>query len=289
MELHLIDRSSLTNNSFTISKNNSPNFLKIWHYHPELELVAILKSKGTRFIGDNIEKFEEGEVVLIGKNLPHMWMNSDTYFQPDSTLSAEAIAIHFRNDFLGKELFQSPEMKHINALFERANRGIIFLKVGNDLLGKIENIHSLKGFERTIAFMETLNVLAKHRNYKLLSSQGFANSFKHTSANNLDKVYEYVFNNFTTSIQLDEVAEIASMNSSAFSRFFKRVNQKTFSRYLNEIRIGYACKLLIENEQNITAIAYNSGYNNISNFNRQFQIIMQQSPTEYLLKYSKRV
>ena len=287
MKLHLLDRSSLKNSSFTAKQNRYPYFLKIWHYHPELELVFISKSTGTRFIGDSIEKFEEGDVILIGKNLPHMWLNDDDYFNEASHLMAEAIAVHFKIDFLGPAFFEIPEMKHISALLTRANQGIQFINVKHHILLEIKDILILDGFEKTIKLIRILDALAKHNNYKLLSSEGFINSFNRTENKRLDKIYEYIFKNFKEPISLKDVADIANMNPSAFSRFFTRINRKTFSRYLNEIRIGFACKLLMEHRYTIATICYESGFNNISNFNRQFKEITKMSPTEYIQHYIK--
>ena len=113
MKLHLLDRSSISNSSFTTKVNEYTYFLKIWHYHPELELVVILKSEGTCFVGDSIEKFEVGDVVLIGKNLPHMWLNDENYFDQDKDEAAKAIAIHFKQNYLGAAFFETPEMIHL--------------------------------------------------------------------------------------------------------------------------------------------------------------------------------
>jgi len=287
MKLHLLDRSSSKNSSFNAKCNRYPFFLKTWHYHPELELVVVLKSSGTRFIGDSIQKFEEGEVVLIGENLPHMWSNDKKYFEKSSNLIAEAIAIHFKNNFLGSDFFENPEMRHILDLFERAKFGIKFLAVKKEIIDDIGDIVELDGFEKTMKFIRVLNALAKHSHFELLSSEGFANSFTGSDNKNLYTVYEYIFKNFNQPIYLKDVASIANLNPSSFSRFFKRVNRKTYSRYLNEIRIGFACKLLMENKYNITTICYESGFNNISNFNRQFKSIKKMSPSEYLQQYSK--
>lgn len=285
MKLHLLDRSSSKDCSFTIKKNHYPYFLKIWHYHPELELVALLKSSGTRFIGDSIEKFEKGEVILIGEGLPHMWLNDDEYFNESSGLIAEAIAIHFKKEFLGVGFFEISEMKQISELLDKARQGIKFLNIKDETFTHIKSILALNGFEKTIAFLTLLYNLSRHSEYELLASEGFVNTFNKKEHKNLNKIYTYIFENFNQTITLQEVADIACMNASAFSRFFKRVNRKTFSRYLNEIRIGYACKLLIENKYNIITICYESGFNNISNFNRQFRAITNMSPTEYLNNY----
>ena len=285
MKLHLLNRTSKENSSFTITHNKYPHFLKIWHYHPELELVVLLKSTGTRFIGDGIAKFEEDEVVLIGKNLPHMWLNDDVYFDETSRLQAEAIAVHFDIDFLGKKLFETPEMKTIYNLFDRARRGIHFLEVDSQLLKRIRRMIGLSGFKRTLELLNILHLLGKHDKFKFLSGPAFVDSFNKASNKDLDKIYAYVFKNFKNPIHSKDVAKIIFMNPSSFSRFFKRIHRKTFTRYLNEIRIGYACKLLIEDEDNVTAICYESGFSNISNFNRQFKSITKMTPTMYIHRH----
>ncbi|ALJ04739.1 transcriptional regulator [Pseudalgibacter alginicilyticus] len=289
MKLHLLDRSSINNSSFTTKSEEYPYFLKIWHYHPELELVVILKSEGTCFIGDSIEKFGNDDIILIGKDLPHMWQNNEDYFKQDVKDGAKAIAIHFKQDYLGKAFFETPEMIHLMELFDRARLGIKFLNIDKNLITDIKHMLDLKGFDKTMAFLNILNKLAKHKNFKQLASQGFINSFKTTKSDTQDKVQAYIFKNFNKDINLEEAAKIAHMNTSAFSRFFKRVNRKTFSRYVTEIRIGYACKLLMENKFNIAAICYESGFNNISNFNRQFKLVMHCTPSEYVKNYKNEL
>jgi AraC-like DNA-binding protein len=282
LKLHLLDRSSINNSSFTTKASEYPYFLKIWHYHPELELVVILKSEGTCFVGDSIEKFEVGDIILLGSNLPHMWLNDEGYFNRDSNNGAKAIVVHFKMDYLGKTFFETPEMNHLLKLFERAKYGLKFLKTDKSFTRDIQNMLKLKGFEKTMAFLHILNKLANHKHTLSLASAGFLNSFKTTKNETQDKVQAYIFKNFNKTITLEDIAQVANMNPSAFSRFFKRMNHKTFSRYVTEIRIGYACKLLLENKFNISRICYESGFNNISNFNRQFKLIMKCSPSSYI-------
>ncbi|WP_298474144.1 AraC family transcriptional regulator [uncultured Maribacter sp.] len=287
MKLHLISRDNLENNSFMITKHSDPSFLKVWHYHPELELVLTLKSTGTRFVGDSIKKFDEGDLVLIGKNLPHMWVNDDRYFEPNSKLIAEDIVIHFKEDFLGKDFFETKEMKPILQLLTKAKYGLKFISIPLEIPKKITQISNRNGFDRTIELLTILNKLAQHKNYEILSSEGYIKTFNKTKNVTLDNTYEYIFENFNKPISLEDVANVANMNSSAFSRYFKRVNRKTFSRYLNEVRIGYACNQLIEQKGNIASICYDSGFNNISNFNRQFKKITLKSPSEYLRHHTQ--
>lgn len=280
----MIDRSH-TSASIFVRKNSYANFLKIWHYHPELELVTVLKSKGTRFIGDSIKKFQPKDVVLIGKNLPHMWLNDPKYFQGDDTLKAEAISIHFKEDFLGTTFLQLPEMKPIAQLFKHAEQGIQFRNVPKSLRQAISNLTTETDFNKTHQFIGILHQLALHGDYKLLASPGYVASLKLEEPKLSNTVIAFIFKNFNKDIDLNTVATMVHMNSSAFSRSFKRVHRKTFSKYVNEIRIGYACQLLMENELNVATIAYESGFNNLSNFNRQFKIIKNMSPSDYLKKH----
>lgn len=282
MKLHVLNRSSTGNSSFTAKINKRRFFLKVWHSHPELELTTILKSNGAFFIGDSIEKFTVGDMVLIGKNLPHMLLNDEDYFKKNSKLYAEALAVHFKEDFLGTSFFRTPEMSHLFELFERARFGIKFLNIDKNIIEDVQSLLHLKGFEKSIKFLKILNELAKHKSYKLLASQGYINSFQNIEYKSLDSVHAYIFKNFQSVITLEEVSKIANMSTAAFSRFFKRINGKTFSRYITEIRIGYACKLLLEDKYNIATICYESGFQNISNFNRQFKLLMDCTPTSYL-------
>jgi len=285
MKLYLLDRSNSTS-AISIIKNSHANFLKIWHYHPELELVTILKSKGTCFIGDSIQKFQPKDVVLIGKNLPHMWLNDPEYFQENSSLKAEAISVHFKEDFLGNTFLQLPEMEPIVALFKKAEQGIQFRNVPKNLRQLIISLNKESDFNKTYLFISVLHQLALHKDIKLLASSGYVATQKLEEPKLSNQVIAYIFKNFNKDINLNTVADIVNMNPSAFSRSFKRVHRKTFSKYINEIRVGYACKLLIENELNVAAIAYESGFNNLSNFNRQFKEIKKMSPSAYVKKHN---
>ena len=209
-------------------------------------------------------------------------LNDEIYFEEGSDLMAEAIGVHFTQDFLGEGFLRASEMQSISKLFDRAQQGIQFIGLGSGLLDELENLLSLGSFEKTLQFIEVLHRLSKHENYRLLSSSGFIHSFKQTENENLHKIYAYIFKNFNTPIHSKDVAEVAHMNASAFSRFFKRIHRKTFTRYLNEIRIGYACKLLMEQRNTISSVCYESGFNNISNFNRQFKSIVGMSPSQYI-------
>ena len=268
---------------FSIKRHSNSNFLKVRHYHPELEIVVIIKSSGTRFIGDSIEKFQPGEVVLTGKNLPHMWLNDKEYFEVNSALKVEAYCIHFLEDFIGKQFLELPISSHIHNLINLANRGIHFNNIAPSIIDSVEQLYSEQNeFKKLLLLIELLDNLANHTDKVLLSSEGYVNANKKKGS---DIIQDYIFQNFRKPIALDNIAAVANMNPTAFSRYFKRIHHKTFSQYLIEIRIGYACKLLIENKLPINQICYDSGFNNLSNFNKQFKKVKKMNPSAYLKKH----
>lgn len=289
MKPHYISRKGLNNKSFTVTHHVMKSLIKLWHYHPEVELVYTVKSNGTLFTGDSFNNFSAGDIMLIGKNLPHMWINDDAYFKENSNLIAEDYVVHFQEDFLGDVFFKTNEMKSISILLKRAQQGIKFIDIQNSIGRQIERLNTLSDFERTMSLIRILHTLSTHDKYESLSSPSFGSINKQVNNDELKHVYEYIFDNFSKKLTLDEVAQRANMNTSAFSRLFKRINKKSFSVYLTELRIGYACKLLLEDDMNITTICFESGFNNVSNFNRHFKAKKNYSPTEYRKAFRSKV
>ncbi|MFD2828273.1 AraC family transcriptional regulator [Leeuwenhoekiella polynyae] len=287
MKLIKLDRQSHDDCSFTISHTLDRHFLKIWHYHPELELVLILESTGTRFIGDSISKFNPGELVLLGPNLPHMWLNDPVYFKEENKeLQAEAIAIHFKQNFLGTDFFSRPEMRIPARLLQAAQRGLVFENIPKEILHQLKNLKNLEPFERSLSLLQLLKELVTLE-HNALTSAGYMSEAYNTGVGNFDKVYEYLYKNFRETISLDDVAALIPMNPSAFSRLFSKFHKKSLMRYLNEIRIGFACRLLMEPHERVSEIGFASGYNSLSNFNRQFKKVTGKTPKEYAEIHSK--
>ncbi len=267
-----------------------PHFLSLWHYHPELELVYIVRGTGNYFVGDAIESFAPGTLVLLGSDLPHKWINDQEYFQPEAGLEAESMAIHFFSSFLHADLHHIPEFRSLGQLFERAKVGIHFQEsVSFAVAEQIAQLGQMDGFRRLIAFLEILKELTETEDYRYLSSAGYLKMFRQTN-DRQGRIHEFIMNNFQRDITLEQVAAVAHMNKAAFCRYFKRTTKKSFSRYLNEIRIGYACKMLQEKEgMPISEVAFESGYNNVSNFNRQFKLVTGFSPSAYLRQHLQQL
>lgn len=278
--------SSSQVSSLNVRKDVMSYFPKVWHYHTELEIVHILKSKGTRFIGDSIEEFSEGDLVLVGSNLPHSWQNDKIYLN-NNDLNVEAIIVHFNEDFLCKGFFNVPEVSHLKDLINLSRQGINLIGTSRQLVSdKIKKLLHLKGFDQLMEFLNILHLIAESKEFKVLAKLGFVESYNKINNRKMDKVYEFIINNISNDISLNDVADVANMNATAFCRFFKQRNKKTYKQFLNETRIGYACKLLIDDELSITQIAYECGYKTLSNFNKQFRNLIHDTPKNYQKKHT---
>jgi AraC-like DNA-binding protein/quercetin dioxygenase-like cupin family protein len=272
--------------SFSVNKFNYINkFPGIWHYHPEYELTLILNSRGTRFVGDNIDRYKEGDLVFIGKNLAHTW-KTDSPSDKLSLGTAEALVIHFQEDFLGKYFFSIPELSSIKSLLNTSQQGIkITGQTQSNISQQMKSFYKLDGTHRILNLLSILNTMAESSNLSILSSEGYCNYIHDGDSVRLNKVHEYIVNNFRKFIRLSDVAEVANMCPTAFSRYFTQRMRKPFSQFVNEIKIGYACKLLMGNRFSISQICYECGFQNVSNFNKQFKNITGITPKQYQLKY----
>lgn len=273
--------------SIDIRHEIAPYFKNPWHFHPELELTLILESSGTHFIGNSISAFYKNELTLTGPNLPHFWRCDPIYYQKGN-LKAEAIIVRFSECFLGSGFFLLPEMHHVNNLFKTSRRGLkIFGNTKERTARIMRDMMQMDGAERIIALLQILNLLASSSEYKTLSSIGFAQTYETSDIERINNVYTYLMENFTHPIELKDVASVANMNRTAFCRYFKRKTGKTFTRFLHEIRIGHACKILIEGKLNVSQACYESGFQNQSYFIKQFKRIAQQTPLQYQNQHNK--
>jgi len=267
--------------SFSVKHDLLPHFLKTWHHHQEFELVFIKSSTGTRFVGDDMAVFNPGELVLLGDSLPHMWQNDPIYFE-GLDLKAEAYIIHFERDFLAGAIKEVVEFGSLEFLLERAKRGILFdSSTANNVAPMMEEIIGMpSGMSRMIKLLEVLRVLSESNGGQYLASLGYSNSATERDMK-LRKVNDYIMNHFQGKVSLQEVADHVCMNKAAFCRFFKKTTSKKFSKYLNEMRVGYACKLLQQGTKPISQICFESGFNSLSSFNQQFKEVTGSTPRAY--------
>lgn len=268
------------NKSFIVFKETKP-FSK-WHHHPEFELVLITKGKGRRMVGDHIDRFKESDLVLLGKYTPHEWMCDPEYFGPDNQFFGEGIVIQFLSDFLGEKFFEVPENIQLNKILFESARGIEILGDNKEnIIDVMKYMIDYEGTDRLYALFSIFKIISSLENFNILASNAFISQFEPDGNSAMQKVIQYIIQNFQHQIYLNDLLEIANMSYSSFYVLFKNTYRMTFKEYLLNIRVGYACKLLTESLQNISETAYMCGFENISNFNRQFKSIKGITPSQF--------
>lgn len=279
----LFEKVLLSKASFLIKEEHFNRFDIQWHLHPEFELVFIIQGEGKLNAGDHISDIAGQELLLLGPNLPHSWFGS---IATGSPAKSKQIVIQFPYDFLGKDFLNQHAFSRISELLRRSSRGISFSDPEKAMVtGKIRKMLMMPDFERTMELLNVLNILAQSKNYRILSSIGYSSQLNEHESSRLNNIYKFILENFRNDIDLGKVALFASMTPQAFSKYFKERTRKNFITFLNEVKIGYACRLITEKKLNISQICYECGYTNLSNFNRQFRRIMNMTPTLFAAQF----
>lgn len=268
--------------SFIVFQEKGQFFPCPWHFHLDYELVLVNKSTGIRMVGDHIGYFGEGDLVFIGASLPHLWINDNEYINGLVDISAEAIVIHFKDNFLGENFFNLPEMKSMKNFLNLSQHGMVIKsKTRERITALMINMLHMNGTQRLSALFTIFDLLSSTAEFELLVSPGYLNDNNLESSDRFKKVNDYIMRNFDREMSLKEVAAVSNMATSTFCNFFKEHYRCTFVEYLNIVRVGNACKSLSEQDVNVVEIAYKCGFNNLANFNRQFKKIKKMTPSEY--------
>lgn len=247
-----------------------------WHFHPEIELVYVDQGSGKRHIGNHLSYYNEGDLILIGSNVPHFG------FTDRLTGNSEEVVIQFKEDFLGPEFFEKPEMNQIKKLFKRGKQGIVFYGETKEVIGKqMSALTEMNPLNRLTGLLNILEQLSLSDEYKLLNIDSVIIEAKPQDNNRLELLHDFVNREYTRHIPLAEAANMVSMTEQAFSRFFKKKTGKTFTQFVNEHRLVHASRLLAEEPMGITDICYDSGFNNFSHFNKLFKKFSGKSPSQY--------
>lgn len=265
--------TSFTYNKYDVDSTKNHT---IWHFHPEIELVYVNGGTGKRQIGSHISYFRDGDLILIGSNLPHCG-----FMAKDSGSKGQTV-IHMKMDFLGNDFFDIPEMAKIQKLLDISKNGVAFNGKTKKKLGeKMEIMEYQTDFQRLLSILNVLNELATSEDITVLNAEGFTMQSEVKDNDRINVVFNHVKNNFKEDISLDEMADLVSMTVPSFSRYFKKTTNKTFTQFVNEYRLVHASKLLAEQSLSITEVCYESGFNNFSHFNKSFKAFTGQNPSEY--------
>lgn len=270
------------NHSFHINHLKVDHFPSLRHFHPEVEILLVLSGKGTRYVGDSIEPFRPGDLVMIGPNVSHEWCSDR-----NEAGQAEAIYILFNTAIMGSEFWNLPESKIILRIIGQSERGIKLTgRTRDEVAGLMGKIDVSTGFARITLLLTILELIAFTGEYQYLASPVIQNTVNDTDAERINKVCRYVLDNYQQEIRLETAASIANLSRPAFCRYFRKRSNKTFIRFLNEIRVGQACRMLMDEKHSIAEICFISGYNNISYFIRQFRTITGLTPLAYRHRFS---
>ena len=267
--------------SFAAKRRRDRGFEFAWHFHPEVELTWIVRSRGRRFVGDSIEDYRDGDLVLLGPNLPHTWHSEGDkrvrLFYPRH----EAVVVQFAPDFLGGDFLAAPELLVVRRLLDRAARGLAFgARTLKAVAGPLHALPELDGLPRLRALLEVLGRLAAARDVRPLAARAPATP-RREDLERIDRVCRFLAERYEGDVSLPEAAAVAHLSVPAFCRFFKSRTGKTFVGYLTELRIGRACRLLIETDRSVSDIAFDSGFANLSNFNRRFRALKRTRPVDF--------
>jgi len=270
--------SSFTSLKFQRNENIKSH---VWHYHPEVELIFVCKGSGKRQIGSNISYFSDGDLVLIGSNLPHCGLTNE------NTNNDYEMVIQFKPDFLGENIWDTPEMQRISALLEKSKAGIVFNENIKKTVGKkIADMHEMSSLSKLLNFLEILDELATTQDYRILNAGKYYLQTQVEDNERINHIFNYVKDHFKEQITLEEIADLANMKVPSFCRYFKKITNKTFTQFVNEYRITHSLKLLAEQPLSITEVCFESGFNNFSYFNKTFKEYIKKSPSQYRKEFN---
>lgn len=282
MKIEKTKITSYLNSSISVISREESFFQSPFHSHPELELVYIKESHGKRIIGNSVEPFESGDMVFLGSDIPHVWLNDEIYYQGINKLKAKAIVVYFNKDLFGPAFYELKETQKINTLFNQGVRGLSITGKTNELIAKkLEKLVKKKDFEIIIGLFEILSILSESTDLSFVNNDVYSIENDQTKKDRLSDVFEYVKENYKEDISLIAISKIANLTPTSFCRMFKLKTKKHFVEYLNEIRVSNACKFLIETDMSISEIAYECGYKTVSNFNKLFKKLTTTTPKEY--------
>jgi AraC-like DNA-binding protein len=255
-----------------------------WHFHPEIELTLILESEGVRYVGDNTSNFCKGDLILIGSNLPHIWINEN---EKNKVSRSRRITLQFPKNLMDTMFTHAEELEPVAQLFQKAERGVYFsAKTSREIEPLFMKINERKGLPKWISVFELLQKLTQAKNYTLLASPGYQTNLTNRDIDRMNQVFQYIRNNIENKITLDEISSIACLTKPSFCRLFKQKTGKSFIIFLNEFRINHAKRMLLEGKHiPIGRIAHKSGFNSVQHFNAKFKKYNDGlTPTEYLKK-----
>ena len=256
-----------------------------WHYHNNFEISFITEGSGKRIVGDSIEEFQPGDLAFIGRDLPHVWI-ADKETQVLSKRTLEMVFLQFTLNVLPSQLLSLPEFSHVKKALDLSERGIqIISQTLNEVSEIMLQLPYLKSFDRMLSFFKMMDIIGKSKTNVQLASKEYLNLRFTTGNKRIATIHEYLMNNYQEEVDLKSLAALINMAEGSLCRFFKQNMGITLFEYLNQIKTEFACKLLMDLDLSITEVSFDSGFNNISHFNKQFKKITGVTPSKYRKRF----
>jgi YesN/AraC family two-component response regulator len=277
--------------SIHLQEDKLPYFYEHLHRHHETQITWVVKGEGTLIAGNVMQPFNPGDVFIIGANQPHLFKSNADYFEQGSQKSIHSLNIFFNPKGFITTLLDFPEMLSIKQFINTSNSGMQAAEDNKVAIAKnISNvINENKGY-RLAAFIELLQFMADLKDWKYLSTESFEHTITDSEGLRMNDIYQYTIDHYTENITLEQIADVVFLTPQSFCRYFKKHTLKTYTDFLNEVRINEACKRFMNKDFNsISAVAYQTGFNNVVTFNRVFRNIMAKSPSEFIKEYNKKV
>ncbi len=269
-----------TDKSFIVHNEFHP--FAPWHHHPEYELVLVLKGKGKRMVGDNVDRFREHDLIFTGPFLPHQWLPDVCHPEHPDNHEERCFVIQFLYDFLGEKFFEVPENASLKKFLIGSSRGCIFYgEARRKIISILLKMTDTDDAGQLFGLISIFEIFASTSEYYYLSSPASVESFMLKENESMQKALQYIMQNFQKDVQIKDLLEVTNMSYATFYNYFRRNYKVPFKEYLLDIRIDYACKLLKDETLNISEIAYSCGFENLSNFNRQFRRLKSMTPSQY--------
>ncbi len=287
MKAQLLKVSNQPLRSFSVRRDIVSYFFNKYHYHPENELLLIEKGTGTQFVGDSIQRFQDGDLLFIGSNCPHYLRSDDNYFQGNEDLKASALVIHFNTELFGSPFMNLHENRFVLTMMDESKKGCRILgKTKKMIIQRMNEILETENANQVLQLFQILDILATSKEIEYLSSSLLETSTNEKEAGRLNLIYNYSVKHFKRKITIDEIAGVVNLSPLSFCRYFKAKTRKNYISFLNEIRVEYACKLIKENKLLVTQICYESGFNNFTNFNKAFKKITSKTPFQFAKEFN---
>ena len=274
----IVDIGQRSFNSKMVIRKNRPSLSNAWHFHPELEICYTAKSKGMRYVGNRISNYREEDLVILGANLPHGFTTLE---------ECKQVVIQFKQEFLGQEFILKPELVPLKRLFQRASMGLEITGATKiKVIDKIDKLMESNGIHKLLCLLEILTLMAESSEQKTICAKEYSSNINLKQLSRIRKIFDFIEKNYQREINISEAASSINLTDSAFFKFINRHTKKKFTQIVNEYRVNHATKKLMNTQMTISEICFDSGYKNLSYFNRKFKESMGRSPSQFRNLYS---